>query len=85
MAYKNIWFYISSKGYISLKGYGVFVNHPGKISLEIQSERTARVNISVPGEEVEYIVVYNQTVLSPFLTHPLAFEAIHRSYSFKSC
>ncbi|OQD98292.1 hypothetical protein PENSOL_c009G02721 [Penicillium solitum] len=54
MAYKNIWFYISSKGYISLKGYGVFVNHPGKISLEIQSERTARVNISVPGEEVDF-------------------------------
>ena len=79
MAYKNIRFYISSKG------YDVFVNHPGKVSLEAQSERTSRVNISVPGEEVEYFVVYNQTVLFRFLTHPLAFEAIHRSYSFKSC
>ena len=52
LAYKNIPFYMSSKG------YGVFVNHPGKVSLEVQSERTTRVNISVPGEEVEYFVVY---------------------------
>ncbi|KAJ5701800.1 Alpha-xylosidase [Penicillium malachiteum] len=55
MAYKNIPFYMSSKG------YGVFVNHPGKVSLEVQSERTTRVNISVPGEEVEYFVVYGET------------------------
>ncbi|KAJ6008065.1 Alpha-xylosidase [Penicillium herquei] len=55
LAYKNIPFYMSSKG------YGVFVNHPGKVSLEVQSERTTRVNISVPGEEVEYFVVYGET------------------------
>lgn len=55
MAYKNIWLYISSKG------YSVFVNNPGKISLEVQSEHTARVNISVPGEEIEYFVVYGAT------------------------
>ena len=52
LAYKNIPFYISSKG------YGVFVNHPGKVSFELQSERTTRVNISVPGEEVEYFIIY---------------------------
>lgn len=55
LAYKNIPFYISSKG------YGVFVNHPGKISLEVQSERTTRVNISVPGEEIEYFIVYGDS------------------------
>ncbi|CAL5875001.1 uncharacterized protein PFLUO_LOCUS9304 [Penicillium psychrofluorescens] len=55
LAYKNIPFYISSKG------YGVFVNHPGKVSLEVQSERTTRVNISVPGEEIEYFIVYGAT------------------------
>jgi alpha-D-xyloside xylohydrolase len=55
LAYKNIPFYISSKG------YGVFVNHPGKVSLEVQSVRTTRVNISVPGEEIEYFVVYGAT------------------------
>lgn len=52
LAYKNIPFYMSSKG------YGVFINHPGKVSLEVQSERTTRVNVSVPGEEIEYFVVY---------------------------
>jgi alpha-D-xyloside xylohydrolase len=55
LAYKNIPFYISSRG------YGVFVNHPGKVSLEVQSERTTRVNISVAGEEIEYFVVYGAT------------------------
>ena len=55
LAYKNIPFYMSSRG------YGVFVNHPGRLSLEVQSERTTRVNISVPGEEIEYFVVYGET------------------------
>ncbi|KAJ5655829.1 Alpha-xylosidase [Penicillium longicatenatum] len=55
LAYKNIPFYMSSKG------YGVFINHPGKVSLEVQSERTTRVNVSVPGEEIEYFVVYGET------------------------
>ncbi|PYH76221.1 hypothetical protein BO82DRAFT_396297 [Aspergillus uvarum CBS 121591] len=55
LAYKNIPFYLSSAG------YGVFVNHPGKVSLELQSERTTRVNISVPGEELEYFVIYGDS------------------------
>lgn len=52
LAYKNIPFYISSCG------YGVFVNHPGKVSLEMQTERSSRVNISIEGEELQYFVVY---------------------------
>ncbi|PGG99796.1 hypothetical protein AJ79_08418 [Helicocarpus griseus UAMH5409] len=56
MAYKNIPFYISSKG-----SYGVFVNHPGRVSFELQSERTTRVNISVPGESIEYFIIYGPT------------------------
>ena len=52
LTYKNIPFYISSKG------YGVFVNHSGKVSFEVQSERTTRVNISVPGETIEYFLIY---------------------------
>ncbi|KAK2799378.1 hypothetical protein FQN50_008484 [Emmonsiellopsis sp. PD_5] len=55
MAYKNIPFYISSKG------YGVFVNHSGHVSFELQSERTTRVNISVPGESIEYFIIYGPT------------------------
>ncbi|KAL4980856.1 glycosyl hydrolases family 31-domain-containing protein [Aspergillus desertorum] len=55
LAYKNIPFYISSNG------YGIFVNHPGKVSLELQSERTTRVNVSVEGEELEYFVIEGKT------------------------
>ncbi|KAL2814201.1 glycosyl hydrolases family 31-domain-containing protein [Aspergillus cavernicola] len=55
LAYKNIPFYISSNG------YGVFVNNPGKVSLELQSERTTRVNISIPGEELEYFIIQGST------------------------
>ncbi|KAL4927002.1 putative sugar hydrolase [Aspergillus undulatus] len=55
LAYKNIPFYISSAG------YGVLVNHPGKVSLELQSERTTRVNVSAAGEELEYFVIQGNT------------------------
>lgn len=55
LTYKNIPFYISSKG------YGVFVNHSGKVSFEVQSERTTRVNISVPGQVIEYYLIYGPT------------------------
>ena len=51
LGYKNVPFYMSSRG------YGVFINHPGKVMLEIQSERTTRVNIAVQGEELEYMIV----------------------------
>jgi alpha-D-xyloside xylohydrolase len=49
-AYKNIPFYLSSRG------YGVLVNHPGRVSFEIGSERTNVVQFSVPGETLEYMV-----------------------------
>ncbi|KAI5295312.1 hypothetical protein KEM55_006244 [Ascosphaera atra] len=52
MAYKNIPFYLSSKG------YGVFMNHPGHVSFEVGTERTTRVNVSVAGQELEYFVIY---------------------------
>ncbi|KIW41739.1 uncharacterized protein PV06_07263 [Exophiala oligosperma] len=51
LGYKNIPFYISSRG------YGVFINNPGKVMLEIQSERTTRINIVVRAESLEYMVV----------------------------
>ncbi|MFQ3586803.1 MAG: alpha-xylosidase [Fimbriimonadaceae bacterium] len=54
-AYKNIPFYLTNRG------YGVFVNHSGRVSFEIASERTNRVNISVPGEWLEYVVLYGPT------------------------
>lgn len=50
-AYKNIPFYLSNKG------YGVFVNHPEKVSYELGSECVSRVQFSVSGESLEYYVI----------------------------
>ena len=50
-AYKNIPFYLSSRG------YGVFVNHPGKVSFEIGSESVGQVQFSVEDQSLEYYIV----------------------------
>jgi alpha-D-xyloside xylohydrolase len=50
-AYKNIPFYLTNRG------YGVFVNHPGHVSYEVGSESVERVQFSVPGESLEYFVI----------------------------
>ena len=54
-AYKNVPFYLTNRG------YGVFVNDPGCVSFEVASERVARVQFSVPGEVLEYFVIYGPT------------------------
>lgn len=54
-SYKNIPFYLSSKG------YGVFVNHPEKVSYEIASENVSRVQFSVEGEYLEYFIIGGAT------------------------
>jgi alpha-D-xyloside xylohydrolase len=51
-AYKNIPFYLTNRG------YGVFVNHPERVSFEIGSEKVERVQFSVPGEYLEYFLIY---------------------------
>lgn len=50
-AYKNIPFYLSNRG------YGVFVDTPGKVSYEVGSEKVSRVQFSVPSEEMTYSVI----------------------------
>ncbi|GAA1989895.1 alpha-xylosidase [Isoptericola halotolerans] len=50
-AYKNVPFYLTSGG------YGVFVDQPEKVSLEIASEVSSRVQLSVPGQSLTYHVV----------------------------
>ena len=45
----------------SSKGYGVFVNHPGEVELEIGSEKRSRIGISVPGEQLEIFMIYGPT------------------------
>lgn len=54
-AYKNIPFYLSSNG------YGIFVNHPEKVSFEVASENVSRAQFSVAGESLEYILIYGPT------------------------
>jgi alpha-D-xyloside xylohydrolase len=51
-AYKNIPFYLTNRG------YGVLVNHPERVSFEVASEKVSRVQFSVPGEYLEYFLIY---------------------------
>ena len=51
IAYKNIPFYISSKG------YGVFVNDPGPVSFELCSEQVSRAQMCVPGEKIDIMII----------------------------
>ena len=53
--YKSIPFYLTNRG------YGVFVNDPGKVSFEIGSEKVSRVQFSVPGEVLDYFIIYGPT------------------------
>lgn len=55
-SYKNIPFYISNRG------YGVFVNHPEKVSFEVGSEMVKKVQFSVPGESLDYFIINGPTM-----------------------
>lgn len=55
-SYKNIPFYLSNKG------YGVFVNHPERVSFEVASEYVAKVQFSVPGENLDYFMINGPTM-----------------------
>jgi alpha-D-xyloside xylohydrolase len=54
-AYKNVPFYLTNRG------YGVFVNHPGLVSFEVGSEAVSRMQFSVAGQTLEYLVIYGPT------------------------
>ncbi len=54
-AYKNVPFYLTNRG------YGVFINHAERVSLEVGSEKVERVQFSVPGEVLDYFVIYGPT------------------------
>lgn len=55
-AYKNIPFYVSSAG------YGVFVDSPAKVSYELGSEVNTRIQFSVTGQSMEYLVIAGPTI-----------------------
>ncbi|MCL2796190.1 MAG: alpha-xylosidase [Microbacteriaceae bacterium] len=54
-AYKNVPFYLTNRG------YGVFVDHPEKVSFEVGSEVASRTQFSVEGERLRYFVIYGPT------------------------
>lgn len=54
-AYKNVPFYLSNRG------YGVFVNNPGRVSYEIGSEVVSKVQFSVEGDELDYFIIGGAT------------------------
>ncbi|OKJ96981.1 alpha-glucosidase [Streptomyces sp. CB03234] len=54
-AYKNVPFHLSSRG------YGVFVNHPGRVSYEVGSESVGQVQFSVEDQSLEFYVVAGPT------------------------
>ncbi|MBQ2720906.1 MAG: alpha-xylosidase [Clostridia bacterium] len=51
IAYKSVPFYLTNRN------YGVFVNDPGPVSHEICSEQVTRVQFSVPGEKIDFMVI----------------------------
>ncbi len=50
-SYKNVPFYLSNRG------YGVFVNHPERVSFEVASEAVNRVGFTVAGEYLDYFLI----------------------------
>ncbi len=55
-SYKNIPFYITNKG------YGVFVNHPEKVSFEVATEMVTRTQFSVEGSYLDYFFINGPTM-----------------------
>lgn len=71
-AYKCVPFYITNRN------YGVFINHPGEVELEVGSEKVSRVAISVAGESLEYFIIYGATPLEVrSLQLPLSYLSAH--------
>ena len=55
IAYKNIPFYVTNKG------YGVLVDNEGDVAYEIASEKVERIQFSVEGERLDYYVISGKT------------------------
>ena len=55
IAYKNIPFYITNKG------YGVLVDNEGDVAYEIASEKVERIQFSVEGERLDYYFISGKT------------------------
>ncbi|MFE5158449.1 alpha-xylosidase [Streptomyces sp. NPDC056697] len=51
-AYKNVPFFLTDAG------YGVFVDHPGRVSFEVGSEAVSRIQFSAEDQELTYYVIH---------------------------
>ena len=54
-AYKNVSFWLSSRG------YGVFIDTPDKIDLEVGSERCCRLQTAVESQRLKWYIIYGPT------------------------
>ena len=54
-AYKNVSFWLSNRG------YGVFIDTPERVELEVGSERSCRVQTSVEGQRLKWFIIYGPT------------------------
>lgn len=54
-AYKNVSFWMSNRG------YGIFIDNPGKVELEVGSERSCRVQTTVEGQHLKWYIIYGPT------------------------
>ena len=54
-AYKNVPFYFTNRG------YGVLVDHPGRVSFEVGSEMVSRTQFSVAGQSLSYLIIHGPT------------------------
>ncbi|KAK4621238.1 Alpha-xylosidase [Fulvia fulva] len=64
-AYKNISFWLSNRG------YGIFIDTPERVELEVGSERSCRVQTSVEGQRLKWYIIYGPSpkdILSRYTT-----------------
>ena len=54
------------------KGYGLFFDHSDVLSLEIQNEKLAKVQVSVQGEELRWYLIHGPTPKEVRLTPSLS-------------
>lgn len=76
--YKNIPFFISNRG------YGVFIDSSSDVVFEIQSERTTRVNITVPNDGIRWYIINGpdpKTILKRY-AQLSGFPALPPSWTF---
>ncbi len=78
ISYKNVPFYLSSRG------YGVFVNDTGPVSYEICSEQVSRAEFAVGGEKIDFMVIGGESMKDALSSYCAlsGYPALPPSWSF---